>query len=173
MLTLTALRQKTVLQIPATLSTLFLMWLIPLLVHLFPVSGPTPIGAILLPIFYAPLLAAWLFHPAVGILASLLMPLINFAFTGMPVLPVAILMTVELVVFSLALQLLKQRWPKFWPNALLAFALGKLAAALLLVFVPLLPAPPLAYFTSSLVNAWPGLLILLALNVAILRLPQK
>lgn len=173
MLTLQNLRYKAAFQIPATLITLFLMWLLPLLVHLLPLAGPTPPGAIFLPIFYAPLLAAWLFHPLAGLVASLLMPFINFALTGSPALPMAVLLSLELVVFSLALQGLKRRWPRLFFNAPLAFVLGKVVSALLLLIVPVLPVPPLAYLASSIFNAWPGLLILLGLNFAILRIPHS
>src|SRR5687767_7770331 len=104
MLTRSALRQNRLLQIPATLVTLGLMWLIPVLVHLIPPFGDgTPLGVRLLPIFYAPLLAVFLFHPVVAVLASLAMPFINYLLTGMPPFNIAILLTVELVVFSLVL----------------------------------------------------------------------
>ena len=107
MFTLTVLRRKPILQIPAALVTLGFMWLFPFLVHLIPVSGTVPIGARLLPIFYAPLLAAWLFHPIVGLASSLLMPFINHAFTGMPTFNVAVMTSIELSVFSIVLLALK------------------------------------------------------------------
>ncbi|MDO9128438.1 MAG: hypothetical protein Q7U34_01085 [Anaerolineales bacterium] len=58
MFNFTVLRRRSNLQIPAALVTLGLMWLFPFLVHLIPSIGTVPLGARLLPIFYAPLLAA-------------------------------------------------------------------------------------------------------------------
>ncbi len=170
MLRVASLREKVILQVPAAFLTLFLMWALPLLVHIIPLTGPAPVGARLLPIFYAPLLAAWIFHPAVGLLASLLMPFINHAFTGMPTLPMTALLSLELVVFSFGLLLNRKYWPKL-PLAPLVFVAAKVISAILLVFVAIVPASPWAYLVSSLQNALPGLLILLVLHWALLRLP--
>lgn len=171
MKTLAVLRQNRILQIPAALLTLGLMWLLPFLVHLIPIGGAVPVGARLLPIFYAPLLAVWFFQPGVALFASLLMPFINHALTGMPTFNVAIILSVELTVFSLTLIALKQRWPRLPVAApLLAVLIGKLVSMLLLFIVPLVPASPWYFFSQALVNALPGLLILLALNLALTRL---
>lgn len=172
MFNISSLRQSAILQIPAILVTLGLMWLLPLLVHVIPLAGPVPVGARLLPIFYAPLLAAWIFHPAAGLLASLLMPFINHAFTGMPTLPMTVLLSLELAVFSLGLLLNRKYWPRL-PLAALSFIAGKVISAILLVFVAIVPASPWAYLVSSVQNALPGLLILLVLHLALLRLPRE
>lgn len=166
MLRFVSLREKVILQIPAAFLTLFLMWLLPLLVHSLSPTSPIPMGARLLPIFYAPLLAAWVFHPAIGLLASLLMPFINHAFTGMPTLPMTVLLSLELVVFSIGLWLNRKYWPNL-PLAPLAFIIGKAASAILLAFVTIMPASPWAYLVSSLQNGLPGLLILLVLHLAL------
>lgn len=173
MFTLSTFREKPILQIPATLITLGLMWLVPFLIHLIPFSGTVPLGARLLPIFYAPLLAAWLFHPVVGIAASLLMPFINHAFTGMPTFNVAVMLSVELGVFSLILIIYKNRYPRLSLLAPFAVIAGKTVSALLLFVVPLVPLSPWAYFTSSVVNAIPGLLVLLAINLTLIHLPYE
>ncbi len=173
MFTLSALREKPILQIPAALITLGLMWLVPFLIHLIPFSGTVPPGARLLPIFYAPLLAAWLFNPMVGIASSLLMPFINYAFTGMPAFGMAVMLSVELSVFSLVLSIYKNRYPQQPLLAPLAVIAGKFISALLLLVIPLVPLSPWNYFTSSVVNAIPGLLVLLALNLTLIRLPYE
>ncbi len=172
MFTVASLREKAILQIPAALLTLFLMWLLPFLVHLVPLSGPVPLGARLLPIFYAPLLAAWLFRPAIALIASLLMPFLNHVFTGMPTLPMSILLSLELIVFSLVLLLNRNYWPQ-WPLAPLAFVLGKVVPAVVLIFFPILTVSPWAYLTSSLQNGLPGLLILLLLHLVVLRFTRQ
>ena len=173
MQTILVLRQKPLVQVPALLLTLGAMWLLPFLVHLIPANGPVPMGARLLPIFYAPLLAAWLFHPAVGLIASLFMPFINHAFTGMPTLPMSILLSLELVVFSLTLQGFRRRASRLALAAPLGFLAAKIVSALVLWFLPILPASPLNYLGNSILNAWPGLLVLLALNLVVLQLPHE
>ena len=173
MFTLSSLRNKPILQIPAALITLGLMWLVPFLIHLIPFSGTIPLGARLLPIFYAPLLAAWLFNPIVGIASGLLMPFINHTFTGMPAFNVAVMLSVELGVFSLILTIYKTRYPRLSLLAPFAVIAGKTVSALLLFIIPLVPLSPWAYFTSSVVNAIPGLLVLLAINLTLNRLPHE
>lgn len=174
MLTITALRQNRVLQIPALGLTLFAMWLLPILVHLLPLgSGPVPEGARFLPIFYAPVVAIWFFHPAVALVAGLLMPFINYGLTGMPPLNIAILVSVELVAFSLLLMFSKRCWPRFWMAAPLAGILCKVFSVLLLFVVPLVPAPPLSFFVDSVSVAWPGLLVLLVINLILLRFSPR
>src|SRR5688572_26633576 len=168
MLTHSALRQNLMLQIPATLVTLGLMWLVPLLVHMIPPGEGTPLGVRLLPIFYAPLLAVFLFHPAVALLSALAMPFINYQLTGMPPFNIAVLLTVELVVFSLAVLFARQRWPKL-ALAPAAVLLGKLASALLLIVMPLLPAHPWDFFVQSTIDSLPGILVLLALHLVLIR----
>ena len=81
----------------------------------------------------------------------------------------SVLLTVELVAFSVAAWLLVRRWPKFWGNAPLAYVVAKVASLLLLSFLPLLPVLPWRSFGSSLQAALPGLLVLLLLNVIVVR----
>jgi hypothetical protein len=168
-LTRAALRQNLMLQIPATLVTLGLMWLVPLLVHMIPPFGDgTPLGVRLLPIFYAPLLAVFLFHPTVAIVSSLVMPFINYQLTGMPPFNIAVLLTVELVVFTIAMLLARQRWPNL-ALAPAAVLLGKVSSALLLIVLPLLPAHPWDFFVQTSIESLPGILVLLALHLALIR----
>jgi hypothetical protein len=173
MLDISGLRYKPILQIPAVIITLGLMWLLPFLIHLIPFTGIIPLGARLLPIFYAPLLAAWLFHPVVGIFSSLLMPFINHAFTGMPAFNVAMMLSVELCIFSFVLTIYKNRYPRLPLIAPFAVIAGKFVSALLLFIIPLVPFSPWEYFSSSIFNAIPGLLVVLAINLALNRLTNN
>jgi hypothetical protein len=169
MLNVTALRHNRVLQIPALGLTLFLMWLAPVLVHLLPNNNPMTEGATWLPLFYAPVVAVWFFHPGVALLAGLLMPFINHGLTGMPPLNIAILLCVELVVFSLLLAWSKSRWPRLPVAAPVTAIIAKVASALVLIAIPLVPAAPWDFFIQSVSVAWPGLLVLLAINLILLR----
>src|SRR3990172_7405742 len=77
-----ALKKNVYVQVPATIVTISLMIALPFLVHLAPPVGGIQMGAIMLPIFYAPLVAIFLFHPAVSIVAAMLAPTINLLVTG-------------------------------------------------------------------------------------------
>lgn len=172
-MSLYTLREKrAAVQIPATLVTIGLMMLLPFLVHLLPPIGGSPIGPRLLPLFYAPFVAAALCHPAVALVASLTVPLLNHALTGSPALNIAAILTFELVIFSLASRFMTQRWPRFWGAAPLAYLIAKLASLLMLIVLPLnlIPAPPLTFFWSSLTTAVPGLIVLLLINFALVKL---
>ncbi len=159
--------------LPAAVATIAVTVLLPLLVHLFPAVGGVPMGARLLPLFVAPFVAVALFHPAVALIAALVTPLLNRALTGQPTLEMSALLTVELLAFAVFAVVLLQRWPRSWMVAPLAFVLAKVAALVVLSIAPLLPAAPWSYFTASLANAWPGLIVLIALNVVIVRVGAR
>ena len=88
--------------------------LMPFIIHLLPIVDNVPIGARLLPIFYAPLIAVIFFRWHVGLLAALLAPVINFLITGSPQWQVVIILTYELTLFVVFISLLKDikivRW---------------------------------------------------------------
>ncbi len=158
------------LHIPATVVTVAAAVLLPVLVHLLPVVGNIPAGARLLPIFYAPLLAVIFFQPSVGIAASLLAPFLNHALTGSPTYEMAIILTLELTVFSAIFSAIYTRRPKFVAAAPLAYLLAKVASLIAVAVLPfLVPAAPLQYFTSSLMTALPGLVVLSVLNVVAIK----
>lgn len=165
-MSLMVLKQDKRWHIPATVITIGLTLLLPMLVH---AVGGQAAGSMWLPLFYAPFLAVLLFHPAVSIFAGIVTPFLNNALTGMPPIGMAVILSVELVVFTLVSQLALRRWPNFWAAAPCAYLVAKLAAMLLLFVVPLIPASPWQFFTSSLLNAWPGILVLLVLNLAMVK----
>lgn len=150
-------------QIPATAATIGLMLLLPFLVHL--IGGPTA-GGRWLPLFYAPVAAAILFQPGVALTAGLLTPFLNHFLTGSPPLPMSFLLSFELVVFVLIVQGLYRRWPTLGWMAPLAYILTKTVELLALTLLPdsLLPVLPWPFFSTSLTNAWPGVLVLLLIN---------
>lgn len=156
-------RQDARVQIPATFITIGLMILFPVLSHII---GGAPIGVRWLPMFYAPVAAALWFHPAVGLVAGLLGPLANHLLTGHPTAPMTVMLTIEMVVFVAVIQLLARRRPGFWGAAAVAFVVAKLVSMTLLAVLPQppIPAPPLQYFTSSLANGWPGMIVLVIIN---------
>lgn len=88
--------------------TVGLMTIFPAVIHALGGSGA---GGRWLPIFYAPLAAALLFHPAVALAASLAAPFLNHLLTSFPDLPTAAVLSLELFVFALTMQLIRRRSP--------------------------------------------------------------
>jgi hypothetical protein len=140
--------------------------LLPLLFHLLPVSGGPPLGARLLPIFYAPLIAVLLFHPAVALTAALAAPSINHLLTGRPAPEMVPVLTLELLLFVGLILLARRRWPVSPLIAPLAYLLAKLAADAMLGL-------PWSGVIASLQLALPGVAILFALNLAVVLLQRR
>lgn len=161
-------KKNILVQVPATLTTMALMIVLPLLVHLFPPIGKTPLGAFLLPIFYAPLVAVLLCHPLVSIFAGLVVPYINYLLTGHPVLPFAAALSVELTLFSITLLFFNRRKTSTssWVVVPTAFGLAKVGSALI---GGLAGGFSLLGGLSGLVYALPGLLVLVLMHSWITR----
>lgn len=160
-------------QISAAVATLAAMILLPYLVHLIAPTAGVPLGARLLPIFYAPLVAVFLFDWKTAVAASLLAPILNHLITGSPAQGMVLLLTIEVVVFCLVVALLARRWPRLFLTGPLAYLTAVAAASLTLLIIPLLPSPAVAFFTTSVVNALPGLLILLLINIILIQLIKR
>ena len=88
--------------IPRTFVLLCASVLVPYLIHLLPAYQNVPMGARLLPMFYAPLIAVFYMELPVVILVSLSAPLLNYILTGHPLVGNVIAVTVELFLFSTA-----------------------------------------------------------------------
>lgn len=136
---------------------------VPFVVHLFP--GGQAVGATLLPIFWAPLLAAYFFGPVPALVAALAAPAANHAVTGMP--PAFLLpsLTAELAVF-VGLVLLALHAPAARRSPLVApvaYLVARLAVA---AGVQLGGAGALdvAVLGAAAAAAVPGLIALFALN---------
>jgi len=146
-----------------------LAMLAPWVVHFVPSWDDSPIGAKLLPIFYAPLIAALTGRGQVAVVVALLAPWVNHLLFGMPAHPIAILLTIELAGFSIVATSLASRWGGHaWVGPVAYLAAKPLSFLILLLFPSLLP--PLsaaAYTATSTVNAWPGLAILALLSVGV------
>lgn len=139
---------------------------LPFAVHLIPRSpSAVPLGAVWLPIFYAPALAAVFCRPRVAVFASLAAPALNYFLTGRPAPAMVFTLTVELLVFSASLAALGRFFKKGWANAVLACAAAKLVSSALPFFIPALPYPfGLSGFLFSMANAVPGLAVLFLIN---------
>lgn len=158
------------LQIPHTLIILAATMLLPFIFHLIPPVSDVPMGARLLPLFYAPLVAVLLFRAHVGLIAAALAPMLNYLLTGRPEFGLVTLLSLELVTFAIfSLLALRMRLP-VWLMVPVALVAAKIASFGLLHAMPHLSAlSPAAYWQVTLVNAIPGMLVLMAIAWTVTR----
>jgi hypothetical protein len=156
----------TELGILLTLSVLF-----PFMIHVLPVPEDARLGPRLLPMFYAPLLAALLGRKGMARLVALAAPWLNWAITSHPSPPTAIVMMLQLIAFVLAIQLLMRRLGSRWYLALPAYLTSVAAATLLVTAAPALVShrPILAWAAQSIVIGLPGVVVLLLINWLVVR----
>lgn len=149
-----------------TLSVLF-----PVLIHILPVPDDARLGARLLPMFYAPLLAALLGRTPTALVVALAAPWLNLLLTNHPAPRGAVVMMLQLLVFVAALQLMLRRFGPRWFLAAPAYTLGLAASVLLIAVLPDLNGgrPLLAWATGTVTMALPGLAILVFINWLVFR----
>ncbi|MBD3630270.1 hypothetical protein [Cyclobacterium sp.] len=155
-----------------SLFTLIAAVLFPILVHLAPPVQGTPIGAILLPMFYVPLIALILLGKTPALAAAALSPALNFLISGNEQLSLMLLLTIELIVFTLSLAYLKHKLGNGWavlPSILLAKVIG--AAGIF--WLNFLPLTPIDYFFNSLYTGLPGIIILFILGLTVPGIGEK
>lgn len=148
-----------------TLSVMF-----PFLIHLLPVPETSRLGARLLPMFYAPLLAALWGRAQTAWLVALLAPGLNWALTGHPSPPGAIELMIQLLVFVVVVPRLvtgPARWLVAIPAWLAGMLAGMLAAWLFPALVDGRPVGPWA--VQSVVTALPGAAVLVLITCLVLR----
>ncbi len=154
---------------PLTVIVLAVCVGVPFLIHLIPFSGSVPIGAMLLPLFYAPLVAMILFRFQVAFVAAMLAPIVNYALTGQPILEITLLLSLELGLFSVFGYFLLQGRILKWLAAPLAYIFAKLISSLMIGWFPV-EMTSLDFWMTSVSNGLTGLLILLVINVLVLQL---
>lgn len=147
-------------------------WLVPFLVHTLPWSGSLPLGAHLLPIFWATFVAVYFYGLRVGLLVGVLTPAINLLVTGLPNLQRQSMMAVELVAFVAVAWLMVRRRPKMWLIAPLSYVAVRIAV--LVIQSVAAPGGNLAVMIyGSLVTGLAGLAALTVINFALVRLFPK
>lgn len=143
----------------------------PVMIHIIPVPGDSQLGPRLLPMFYAPLLAAIWGRGRSAATVALLAPWLNWAMTSYPAPHLAVVMMVELLGFVLALRFLMAQVGARWFLAAPAYFSGKIAAVLMVTFSPALigGGAALAWAAQSVVIGAPGIAILVLINWLVLR----
>lgn len=142
--------------------------ILPFLVHLAPDQNGLPIGAVWLPMFYAPLIAALLYKPEAGFVAGILVPLVNGLMTGRPSGSLMWTLSLEIGVFVLAVYMLS-KYVKMgrlaWTAGFWGYLIAKLVATLLLAGLGDSSFSNL----STAIPAWPGVLMFLIIGYVTIK----
>jgi len=161
--------------LPAAL-LLAIAWAIPFVLHKAPWGGAAPLGAFLLPMFWAAFIAVYLYGLGIGLVVGLFSPFLNLVITGLPVPSSQRAMMLELAVFVFLswLALRKPRGRKFWLLAPLAFiaAHACVTGAVLVAGAGVFgnaTEPTWTSFAGAITTGWPGLLVLALINYALVR----
>ena len=163
--TVTLKKALVCLEVKETVLVLAGSVILPFLIHLIPPIAGIPLGARLLPMFYAPLIAIVLFRAHVGIIAALFAPALNSLLTGHPLPEKVGILTFELLIFCIILYLLNRQWKEFWAAAPLAYLLALACASAAL--------GSMNFFFTTLSVGIPGFLALALLNLSLLNFKSK
>ncbi len=150
---------------------LVLSVMFPFLLHLLPVPETSRLGARLLPMFYAPLLAALWGRRQTGWLVALIAPWLNWALTGHPAPMGAIVMMIQLLVFVVVVPwLLNGAFSRWW-LAIPAYLAGMTVSFLAALVVPVLNGgrPPVTWLMNSVIFGLPGVAALVLITSLVLR----
>lgn len=142
------------------------------IVHLIPFGNQVPLGAILLPMFYIPLIALIFYKFYAALIVTAVGPVLNYFLTGSPKPEILPLVTFELLVFVLILTpLLKyNRINKL--SALLSIIAAKLASwSALSLFISSEFSTNI--FINSLITAIPGIIVLELLNILFIYIKDR
>ena len=158
--------------IPRSIALLAAAVLIPFLIHLIPHQGATTLGAIWIPLFYVPLLALLVFRFREAFLVGILAPYINFLILGMPEISIVMMLAGEVALFLVAVSILLPHRYLRWVAAPIAFVVIKFVSA---QFAPILPfaMAPGEFWLNAISHAVPGILMLTAINILVLKLWKK
>ena len=142
--------------------------LLQFLIHLIPSSG-TPIGAYVLAMFFAPLIAIIFFKPHTAFVVAILSPILNYLISGSPIAVILPLMTIKLVLFVSCLYLFFNIKSIKKISALLAI----LVSLTLSPFIVSLFSSYNKNVLSTLTTAIPGILLLTVVNYFLVRYQEK
>jgi len=155
-------------QIAQTVVILVATMILPVLVHLLPNLNGQISGAVLLPIFFAPMIAAYFYKKHVAIFAGVFAPLFNYLLMGRPAPEMVVALGFEVVLFVLVLSVLKNTKVIQYFAAPLSYLLASFVVAIGLSVSGNL-SNPVSFWISSIIIAIPGILLIGILNLAILK----
>lgn len=145
--------------------------LFPFLIHILPVPENAQLGPRLLPVYYAPLLAVLWGRLPTAVTVALLAPWLNRLLTGHPSPAGAVVMTIELLAFVVALRALVVRFPLRTLLAVPAYLASKAASLGAALLSPSLIGgqSPLGWTAHGMVIGLPGVVVLLVISAVALR----
>jgi len=126
-------KEEIFLEVKQTTLILISAILIPFLIHLIPIKNGVPAGALFLAMFYAPLIAFRFFKLRTAILISAISPAINYFIFGMPNLNSVLPITIELVLFTVLVNILSNVKKINLISPVLSFAFAKLFSTVLIL----------------------------------------
>ncbi|TKG94737.1 hypothetical protein EYV94_12400 [Puteibacter caeruleilacunae] len=157
-------------QVKETILVLIATMMMPLLVHLIPAGNGVMLGSMLLPLFYAPLVALILFRWHTALIAGVLAPVLNYLIMGHPLPEMVVQMCTEMLIFVLAANyLLRIRWTKFIA-APVAYLLAMAGAILVLSTFTDIATSGVWQIVKA---CWPGLLILSVITMVTLKIRKQ
>lgn len=155
-------------QLTQTVVVLGATMILPVLIHLLPNFNGQLSGAVLLPIFFAPMIAAFLYKKHVAIFAGIFAPLLNFLIMGRPAPEMVITLGFEVVLFVLALSWLMNLKSIRYFAAPIAYLISSLIVVAGLSVLGNL-SNPFSFWLNSTLVAIPGIILMGIINVGILR----
>jgi len=164
----TILQLSTKYQVTQTVQILIATMILPVLVHLLPNINGQISGVVLLPIFFAPMVAAFIYKKHVAIFAGIFAPLFNYLLMGRPAPEMVVTLGFEVVLFVLVLSWLKSLKGIKYIAAPLSYLLISFVVAIGLSVLGNL-SNPVSFWANSTFVAIPGILLLGIINLAILK----
>lgn len=159
------------LQWQAVMVFTLISFLLPLFMHLITPVYTVPLGARLLPIFYAPFIAAFLYRYHVAVIAALCAPFLNYLITGHPLPQMVLILTIELVLFVCMVFLFRNN--RSLLRYLIAPAGWVAAVGVTALILGIGSTQSGDFFTQVLSTGWPGLLVLLIINLVVVRYKEN
>lgn len=148
---------------------------LPIILHLVPVHSAVPVGVRLIPIFYAPLVGIVLFKSRSALLGGVLAPWVNYLITGRPIPDMALMLTLDMVLFVAIASLIHHYLKNFWAMAPVSYICAKFLSSL--VTVPsdnfAQATSSMEFFSRSVTLAIPGLVVLLMINWVLYKRRKK
>ncbi len=128
------------------------------------------LGSTFLPLHIPVLIAGFIVGPIYGLIVGVVSPLLSGLITGMPPFapPYAVVMAFELGAYGFLAGLFYQKLKmNEWVSLILSMAGGRIVygfvAFLLMSVLGIFKFDPIAYVTTGIVTAWPGMIIQLVL----------
>lgn len=142
------------------------------IVHIIPTGNSVPLGAILLPMFYVPLIALVFYSFKTALVTAAAGPVFNYILTRSPELEVLPQVTFELIIFVLTFTLLLRYSRLNYLSAVISIISAKLLSWFVFSLINL-TGLSFANFINSLSAAYPGIIVLLFMNILLIYIKNR